>query len=96
MIKVIGVGSTRQFVSRSAPFQVMCPGDLTMISFGRGEDGAVAFLYGHGHKMRSGKGPPPLGVHPDSVAARGLWSRLCDRTSDRLQAIMTAPEPATP
>lgn len=92
MIKVIGIGGIRQFVSRSAPVRVTCSG-LTALHFGLGEEGAMVFLYDYGHQIRGEEGPPPLGVHPDSVAARALRVRLCDHISDRLQDIMTAPEP---
>jgi hypothetical protein len=93
MVKVTSIGGTREFVSRSTPARVMCVGKTPMLFFGRGEDSTMAMLYEDHPQASNEERPPPLGVHPDSVAARGLWGRLCDRVSDRLQAIMTDPEP---
>lgn len=93
VVKVISLGGTRQFVSRNSPFQVTCAGEIVILSFGRGEGHPMALLYSYRDRVRGAEELPPLGVHPDSVAARGLWSRLCDHVSDRLEDIMTAPEP---
>ena len=93
MVRFTSAIGTRQFLSRSVPAQVMCAGNTPMILFGQGEDSSLAFLYNNDPEAPDEERPPPLGVHPDSVAARGLWSRLCDHASDRLQAIMTASEP---
>ena len=90
-------------LSVNSPYQILCEFGGGSIKFGyaqqamtcpNGEEAEIdddnsVYIYGaFADSDPSAEKPPPLGVYGQSIAAKELQKRLCQRIADKVQAIM--------
>lgn len=76
------------FVSRNTPYTFSCDPIMgASVEFGQGDTSILVPIYG-AMLLDGAEPPPPLDVHPDSVAAKALSNALCERLVIGVQAIM--------